>query len=151
MNRPFRATLKTCTVPGCQGTLFAKDYCNAHYIRSRKGRDMSVPVRHREAGRTCSVPGCDRKHEGKGLCGRHYRQQVRKEFWEIVVEAKGGACQRCGVSYPHVVYDLHHRDPSQKEFSPSNAIFKRSFESLLAEAEKCDLLCANCHRLEHYG
>jgi hypothetical protein len=43
--------------------------------------------------------------------------------------------------------EFHHRVPSTKEFTLSR--FNGSHSRFLAEAEKCDLLCANCHRLRH--
>jgi hypothetical protein len=44
-------------------------------------------------------------------------------------------------------FDFHHRDPSTKQFAIGS--FTGAWETLLVEAEKCDLLCANCHRLRH--
>ena len=46
--------------------------------------------------------------------------------------------------------DLHHRDPLQKDFSIGRYINSMAMEQILKEAEKCDMLCANCHRLTHY-
>lgn len=46
--------------------------------------------------------------------------------------------------------ELHHLDPAQKEFDPSEGSNK-SWESFLIEAAKCVLLCANCHRKVHAG
>ena len=54
----------------------------------------------------------------------------------------------CGLITSKVeVYDFHHRDPSQKDFSISKNA--KSFEKCKQELDKCDLLCANCHRLRH--
>jgi hypothetical protein len=66
-----------------------------------------------------------------------------------LIEYKGGKCQRCGYNKPiPSVYDFHHRNPEEKEFSITAKTI--SFEKLKAEADKCDLLCANCHREVHY-
>lgn len=57
------------------------------------------------------------------------------------------SCARCGLTDPECL-DFHHRDPGEKDF----AISERggvSFEELLDEMLKCDVLCANCHRKEH--
>ena len=56
----------------------------------------------------------------------------------------GGKCIDCGFEGPPYVFDFDHRDPSQKEFAISQGIV--SYEKLLKEAEKCDLVCSNCHR-----
>lgn len=48
--------------------------------------------------------------------------------------------------------DFHHLDPSTKLFSIGAAISRGvSMERILAEITKCEVLCANCHKLEHLG
>jgi predicted HNH restriction endonuclease len=42
---------------------------------------------------------------------------------------------------------FHHRDPSTKDFGLGH--FSGSLARLIAEAAKCDLVCANCHRVRH--
>jgi hypothetical protein len=64
-----------------------------------------------------------------------------------LVEACGGKCTDCGYSHSAHALDFHHRDPSTKEFAVGS--FSGSKERLRAEIAKCDLLCANCHRLRH--
>ena len=71
------------------------------------------------------------------------RYRVKKEL----IEAAGATCVRCGFSDPRAL-QFHHRDPSQKEFKLSADVCK-SKERMIAEAQKCDLLCANCHQIEH--
>ena len=58
----------------------------------------------------------------------------------------GGKCLRCGYDRCLRALTFHHRDPADKAF-PLDArnCSNRSHEVLAAEAEKCDLLCANCH------
>ena len=59
-------------------------------------------------------------------------------------------CAVCGEMDP-VVLDLHHRDPSEK-YKPVAWMIshQRPFEEIMAEAEKCEVLCANCHRRAHF-
>jgi L-lactate utilization protein LutB len=58
-------------------------------------------------------------------------------------------CMRCGEDHPACL-DFHHRDPSEKDRSLSHAIGHRwSKARMLREIEKCDVLCANCHRKLH--
>ena len=56
-------------------------------------------------------------------------------------------CRDCGENHPAVL-ELHHTDPSVKDIHPSSASGLKLF---LEEAEKCIVLCANCHRKVHYG
>ena len=64
------------------------------------------------------------------------------------IEYKGGKCQKCGYDKCYAAFDFHHRDPNEKEFG-WNKLKKRSKETIFKELDKCDLLCANCHREIH--
>ncbi len=48
------------------------------------------------------------------------------------------------------VLDFHHRDPSTKLGRIAHMIDRCSKVKILAEIQKCDCLCANCHRILHY-
>src|SRR5690348_17765017 len=74
--------------------------------------------------------------------------QRRKKLRAMAREYKGGKCILCGYDKCPDALEFHHRDPSQKEFTPSRA-YKRSWDVLKIEIDKCDLLCANCHREAH--
>lgn len=66
---------------------------------------------------------------------------------------KGGKCVKCGYDKCEGALQFHHRDPAEKEFTLSKINLNDtnfSFEKILIEVEKCDLLCANCHAEEHY-
>jgi hypothetical protein len=39
---------------------------------------------------------------------------------------------------------------SDKEFNVSSKIGQRKLSSLMKEIDKCEVLCANCHSIEHY-
>lgn len=67
----------------------------------------------------------------------------------MVVEAMGGACYRCGETRLSLL-TLHHRDPSAKT-STVPLWRRRLTPSVWAEIWLCDLLCHNCHALEHAG
>lgn len=65
-----------------------------------------------------------------------------------LVEYKGGKCIICGYNKSIWGLAFHHRDPKQKQFTVSNGNIK-SLERLKKEADKCDLLCHNCHSELH--
>lgn len=75
-------------------------------------------------------------------CGNEYGQKVRKSIKEALVEEFGGKCQICGYNRCLSVLQFHHKDPKQKIKSVSQ--FK-TLVSAREEAQKCDLLCSNCH------
>ena len=62
---------------------------------------------------------------------------------------KGGKCQKCGYEKCHTALDFHHRDNKEKEFG-INIMRGKSWAIVTAELDKCDLLCANCHREQHF-
>lgn len=72
-------------------------------------------------------------------------ERARSEFyaWKLSL----GACQRCGwVGHPAAL-DFHHPDPSVKE----ERFTVKSWRKFKTEMEGCELICANCHRIEHAG
>jgi hypothetical protein len=63
------------------------------------------------------------------------------------VELLGGKCSKCGWSGDIAVLQFHHTE-SDKEFGVSSSLHK-SWDVVEKELQKCVLLCANCHCLEH--
>jgi hypothetical protein len=59
-------------------------------------------------------------------------------------------CARCPESHPYCL-DFHHLDPTVKS-NTVPALVKKGVpkERVLAEIAKCVVLCANCHRKEHF-
>ena len=77
------------------------------------------------------------------------REDKRKrKLWAI--EYLGGKCSSCGETFHPAVYEFHHTDPSTKDRDPSKML-QLSLTRLTEELDKCVLLCANCHRIEHHG
>lgn len=95
--------------------------------------------------------------------GRYRNQPGRKEYIikkvsehrlrnkKRLVELKGGKCQRCLYDKCLAALEFHHRDPSTKRFNLTLTNMTQKWSRVLEEAEKCDLLCANCHREIQYG
>jgi len=68
------------------------------------------------------------------------------EKMDRLMEWAGEECERCGYDECRSALEFHHVDPSAKEFSVKQKIPTYSLAKLKQEAEKCILLCANCHR-----
>lgn len=80
-----------------------------------------------------------------------YREKQRRESKEYVRNAKIGGCIRCGEDHPACL-EFHHRDPNEKEFSLRDVHTQKfSVGRIQKEIDKCDVLCANCYRKEHWG
>lgn len=55
-------------------------------------------------------------------------------------------CVDCGVTFPPCVMDFDHR-PSEKKTFCVAINWMRSLSTIIAEIRKCDVVCANCHRI----
>lgn len=64
-----------------------------------------------------------------------------------LVQDYGGRCVDCGYEGPPFMYDFDHRNPIDKEFGLGSLGNCRSHAKMQEEAAKCDLVCANCHRM----
>lgn len=73
----------------------------------------------------------------------------KRQEWLLELK-KHLKCERCGFSHPAVL-DFHHKNPMEKDMDVSKAVGKNwKEERFLAEIAKCEVLCANCHRIHHY-
>lgn len=83
---------------------------------------------------------------------QHYQDVAKKRAAKIKIEIdewkEKRGCFNCREVDPACL-DLHHLDPTIKEDHPSSLRF--SFQSFVKEAEKCVVLCSNCHRKLHAG
>lgn len=79
----------------------------------------------------------------------HRKSRLRAK--KIIHELKSFGCSRCGYNEHPNCLDFHHIDKETKEVNLSvKAIAdKWGKKRILKEAEKCIVVCANCHRLIH--
>ncbi len=77
------------------------------------------------------------------------RQRATLEFLR---ELRRVPCVDCHGSFEPHQMDFDHRDPSLKSFTvaSSRAMLKQR-DVLITEIAKCDIVCANCHRVRTYG
>ncbi len=77
------------------------------------------------------------------------RKQDRRE-WLIDQKVSRMACMDCDKKVERdntFVFDFDHRDPEQKTKAISQMLHQWTTDRLLHEMDKCDLICANCHRV----
>lgn len=89
----------------------------------------------------------------QGLTTAEVIRSKKRALKHLLVEYKGGKCQRCGYQKCEGALQFHHRNPQEKDFSLSQVNLNDtdfSIEKVKKEIDKCDLLCANCHFEEHY-
>jgi 5-methylcytosine-specific restriction endonuclease McrA len=75
----------------------------------------------------------------------------RRKLRDKALQHKGGKCIICGYKKSSKALEFHHRDPKTKEFGISMKGLTRSWKKILKEIDKCELVCANCHREVHAG
>lgn len=77
-------------------------------------------------------------------------QRRREKIKELSVKFKGGRCTKCGYDKCIDALEFHHRNPNEKEFGIGSQGYTRGWNRVKKEIEKCDILCANCHREIHH-
>lgn len=56
-------------------------------------------------------------------------------------------CADCKQHFPAVCMDFDHREGEAKVADVSKVVMDGCWQKALAEMAKCDIVCANCHRL----
>lgn len=76
-----------------------------------------------------------------------YRLRI-KDFVREIKENK--ACKDCGVKYPYYVMDFDHLDAETKLNDINFLSSTGRIGALKQEITKCEIVCANCHRVRTY-
>ena len=78
----------------------------------------------------------------------HKKRTAR--YQKVIEDFFGGyVCNRCHFKGQAVQFDCHHL-PGYKKSKPIRDFSRGGTrEEFLEELSKCELLCSNCHRLEH--
>lgn len=69
---------------------------------------------------------------------------------EILDQLRSVPCADCGARFAQCSMDFDHRDPSAKVMRVTLMVGRAGIRRILAEAAKCDIVCANCHRLRTF-
>lgn len=100
----------------------------------------------------------------KSYCKRHYKQNkeaykkrasVNNKIYEernrqeLIKYLQQHPCEKCNVQDIEVL-DFHHKDQKEKEHHISYMLHGGfSWKTILKEINKCQVVCANCHRKIH--
>ena len=72
---------------------------------------------------------------------REFIEQYKKNY----------KCKFCSEARPQAL-DFHHKDPEMKRAKVSLLVKDGySIKTIEAEIAKCEVICANCHRVLHYN
>jgi len=106
-------------------------------------RDLTDEERERvRAGNKIATKKWREQHPGEARDAAH---RIIGRNRAAVRAAKNKPCTDCGVRYPYYVMEFDHLDSETKEFNVSAGITRASYERLIAEIAKCEVVCANCH------
>jgi DNA replication protein DnaC len=76
------------------------------------------------------------------------RRRVKSDWVESL--KKELKCKHCGFADFRALC-FHHLDPKEKEAEIANMLRNNyGKEKILEEMAKCEVLCHNCHSIEHY-
>ena len=144
-----------CSVRGI-AKLEGCSYSNVRYwMKKHEVKPANSNNNISRKGQPCVCKLCSREYtfsrergHSLELCNTCKQRRFRHNFKKKLVDHFGGKCIKCSYNKCIAALEFHHRDPEEKEFDLSQGTKK--FDEFVKEAEKCDLLCANCHAEEHF-
>lgn len=87
----------------------------------------------------------NRDHHKQVIVTRNKRNSLKNRI-KLFEYLNGHPCIDCGNDDP-IVLEFDHRDDVDKLYDISAIIRDRKWETIKAEIDKCDVRCANCHRI----
>lgn len=82
-------------------------------------------------------------------CKSVREKKLRKERAYILYSERGECCEVCNMHHSNPsFFDWHHIDKETKKYEVKTMILS-NWEKVLEEANKCIMVCPNCHREEH--
>ena len=93
------------------------------------------------------------KEINKRACLKREKNRTQIKHW-LIDNYAGVPCLDCDTSYSWCVMDFDHTDQEAKEFEICKLSSYKATPERITQAEKeiakCDLVCANCHRIRTY-
>lgn len=94
----------------------------------------------------CKQKDINNKHQNYAI-----QQKRGADRRKRLIISKGGKCEKCGYCKNYAALTFHHLDPSVKEFGIDlRKCSNSTWESLVEEVSKCQLVCHNCHNEIHH-
>ena len=121
----YRISSKKSKCKACHSK-YVQDYLKARPEKSQKNREYAKQSKPR-------------------------RRNIARLFLQWI---KSAPCMDCGVQYPPYVMDFDHRQPKASVNDAVGLLASRAAvngDRLMEEIYKCDLVCANCHRVRTHN
>lgn len=134
----------------CYLTKLAKEF----YLRKRGPRSGSYYEKCKECMKSRGVNYYYQNQVRQlklALLRKERYAQERKDFINKYKSSR--SCMDCSGKFPPVAMDFDHREGEVKSRTISRMVVGDSanFEKIMQEIAKCDLVCANCHRVRTHG
>lgn len=126
-----------------------RDVISCIRAHSLSGRNLYVTPDGRSECKKCSALRSRLWRSRHPAQTKALAEGQRLKKLAVVQAKKNVPCADCGQIFPPVVMDFDHI--GEKSFTISGRISARSIEGLLAEIAKCEVVCANCHRLRTHA
>jgi len=133
-----------------------KAYDHQYYESIKLPKRRKSPEASRAAANKYSLNHKDRRHERwiktkntnrtREVQRRSHLKQ-KSERINLIRKLKSVPCVDCGKIFPVCAIDFHHRGHKIKTCDIHRMVYHSSLLKLLNEIQKCDVICANCHRL----
>lgn len=119
--------------------------------KQEKTTDNFNKNQSKKDGLSCSCKECHRQFSRKNYENNKAITMQRNKLTHerirlALMELRKGPCSDCCGIFDPFVMEFDHRDPATKVFSMAN-YGTRSLKRVKEELAKCDLVCANCHKL----
>lgn len=90
----------------------------------------------------------DYQQRNRSRCGSCNTKIRRFRAKAAAIKYLGGKCLKCGWNGNQAALQFHHTNSKEKDFNIGN-VANKSWDFIKAEMQKCILLCANCHHIQH--
>ena len=80
---------------------------------------------------------------------KHHKAKSRAKRKAFLDEIRNVPCTDCGGTFPPVCMDFDHMPGHIKSFGIMNQ-YDYSMKRILEEISKCEIVCANCHRIRTF-
>ena len=99
----------------------------------------------------CGPTTYKQRPDGNWICTtcssrRVIENRIRKKA--LMIEERGGKCVRCGFSNKKAL-EWHHSTPLNGDRKEYSQLWSKGITEVRAHLSECELICANCHRIEH--
>ena len=117
-----------------------------HYFRARsRNRGLEKVCKSCWREKIRAYRQIKRQHGEREVNPR--RLVIRKQLDEIKLTR---GCSKCGYKEHPSALDFHHLAEHEKLATVASLYSTLNLQKILAEVEKCEILCANCHRIETF-